>query len=547
MKTITPFFLIWISVLHFGCTTKVVIPNHLKNHIICIDENGKQPVYLDESENESPEQDQIEMVVKGFRSHVFEKNRQPTITLFLHGGLVNLDSAIKGSKNVFNVYGKDKKNQENFYPVFINWNTGIRSSIWAHYLEVRGGVSNSFYALLTLPFIVVADIGRGIAKTPITLFKEFTESPFIPSFSEESQKNDQKRIAGWGHIQDLNPDPDLYENKTHTSILTKMYRALTAPTLFVSIPILETAGPGAYNNMLRRAQVLFQTDEDIKATYFKETGILSELMRELRTIEQDLKNVEVPNDKREEWDDEGRNRDIDIITQLRTLQNSRQSLDPNIRQDKERYQELTKDIQLLSNLLDSSDLTNAPEIPVRLNPKNYSTKRFKSVVKVKIVAHSMGTIVANELLRRNSDMYFSEVSYIGAACTLKDFSDLAIPYLVSNPTTQFYCETLHPSAEVNEWTIPYALGVMPRGSLLEWIDKFLTEPKSKMDYTLGKWQNVSNALPQLHFMERDVRERLNIQCFSLDGSDPLKHGQLNDVPRKEGSKKYWEIYRKPEG
>jgi hypothetical protein len=95
----------------------------------------------------------------------------------------------------------------------------------------------------------------------------------------------------------------------------------------------------------------------------------------------------------------------------------------------------------------------------------------------------MGAIVANELLSRHNDLYFENVVYMAAASSIKDFAALALPYLRTNPSTNYYILTLHPENDAKEENFYHTL---PRGSLLEWIDSFITESKSELDYTLGR-------------------------------------------------------------
>ena len=141
-------------------------------------------------------------------------------------------------------------------------------------------------------------------------------------------------------------------------------------------------------------------------------------------------------------------------------------------------------------------------------------------------------------MHRNGDLCFSQVKYLGAAASIRDFSNQAIPYLLANPTTTFHSETLHPSAERREWNFWYLLGAIPRGSLLVWIDMFLTQPRSKMDMTMGSWNNIVDVLPQIHFMESEARRRLDIESHGLGDDDLRTHASLNDL--REGRPQYWE-------
>ena len=70
---------------------------------------------------------------------------------------------------------------------------------------------------------------------------------------------------------------------------------------------------------------------------------------------------------------------------------------------------------------------------------------------------------------------------MGAACSVNDFESAVIRYLRNNDETNFYNLTLHPIAEQNEKNYD----VLPRGSLLVWIDTFATKPSRLADLRLG--------------------------------------------------------------
>ena len=163
---------------------------------------------------------------------------------------------------------------------------------------------------------------------------------------------------------------------------------------------------------------------------------------------------------------------------------------------------------------------------------------------ITLVGHSMGTIIINEMLRRFGDLHFSNIVYMGAACTIRDYEDSVFPYLTAHRQTQFYHLVLHREAERRErWEkIPRVVDLPPRGSLLVWIDHFLSKPETALDRTLGQWNNLvvalRNTLPELH-------DRIHVKAFSVGmevrSTDPQEHGDLATFPFWE--RPYWEPQR----
>lgn len=167
---------------------------------------------------------------------------------------------------------------------------------------------------------------------------------------------------------------------------------------------------------------------------------------------------------------------------------------------------------------------------------------------VTLIGHSMGTIVLSDLLRHfnddRNDLVYSDIVFMAAACTLRDFEDAVIPYLERHDNTHFYNLTLHPVAEENE---NVAFDLVPRGSLLVWIDDFASNPATRTDLTLGKWNNAKNAWP---FIPVKLRHQVTLKAFGIEdaatnrGADftlPQKHGEFNDVATGFWRKDYWQM------
>ena len=142
------------------------------------------------------------------------------------------------------------------------------------------------------------------------------------------------------------------------------------------------------------------------------------------------------------------------------------------------------------------------------------TDPFSSEYEITLVGHSMGTIILNEVIRRYGNLPFRNIVYMGAACTIKDFEDSVIPYLQQHRTNgvNFYNLCLHPLAERHETN---GRDLIPRGSLLEWIDNFLSSPQTVPDHTLGKFENFVRAA---HLIPSEVRGQVHVKAFGVAGS-----------------------------
>jgi hypothetical protein len=151
---------------------------------------------------------------------------------------------------------------------------------------------------------------------------------------------------------------------------------------------------------------------------------------------------------------------------------------------------------------------------------------------ITLVGHSMGAIIANEMLKTYPDLPYSNIVYMAAACSEQDFADSVIPYLARTTNANFYGLTLHPIAEARETHWSYA-ELSPRGSLLEWIDNFLSNPVTIPERTNGKWDNLISTTP---LIPRKVANQIHLKAFSVGPTDlvptntPQAHGDFSQEP-----------------
>lgn len=151
-------------------------------------------------------------------------------------------------------------------------------------------------------------------------------------------------------------------------------------------------------------------------------------------------------------------------------------------------------------------------------------------LRITIAAHSMGAHVVNELLARHPELPVDRVLLLAPACSVGEFATSTVEFVrhtVEDPDRdpcEVFCLSLHPHREVTEKS---AFGIAPHGSLLVYIDEYITTHHSPLDRTLGAWNNVVGALPHLE-IEEVVRERLHFKMFDWD-SKVTSHGEFNDV------------------
>jgi hypothetical protein len=157
------------------------------------------------------------------------------------------------------------------------------------------------------------------------------------------------------------------------------------------------------------------------------------------------------------------------------------------------------------------------------------------------VGHSAGTIIINEAIRRfglshtsDQGLPFNTIVYMAAASTLHDLQTSVYPYLENHAFSHFYHLMLHEKAEEGETTWqPFDLS--PRGSLLVWIDDFLSNPLTHKERTSGSY---GNFFRDYHSIPRNIRDQISLRVFSqgkaVRSGNPQKHGEFTDRFR------YWD-------
>ena len=137
----------------------------------------------------------------------------------------------------------------------------------------------------------------------------------------------------------------------------------------------------------------------------------------------------------------------------------------------------------------------------------------KRPLQITIVAHSMGAILADEILRRYMHhplLVFDQIVYLAAASSTRDSMHAIHNYLEAQPEAHFYAVTLHPFAEDRERR---AGMLAPDGSLLVWVDSMFEPSRHFLDRRFGRWENLKPVLPYLlreegfgHTADTDIRD-----------------------------------------
>ena len=102
---------------------------------------------------------------------------------------------------------------------------------------------------------------------------------------------------------------------------------------------------------------------------------------------------------------------------------------------------------------------------------------------------------------------------------------------------------LHPYAESAETNI-YDLII--RGSLLEWLDNYFTEPRTLLDRRMGKYFNIIQAV---HTINPEIRDKIHLLHFDAEENPnfPHKHGEFDDLKYRFWREQFWSTGKEHQG
>lgn len=498
----------------------------------------------------------IERVMNGLETYKKNKNKEglrKRILIHVHGGLnFQVDTVERAAELYQDVL------EGGAHPIFINWQSSFIPSYRYHLTHIRQGEDwnqgtwSSLGAYLTAPFYFVADLARaGIRLPPATFFQLRNDIETMPQLSwfhsedlllaqqtvfeelcsrkKHGDNNVAHALEEYSRILDKSPvgcekvegtsQPDFgnlwlgVDETTGWEYFEGLIKyILTLPTKLVSAPIIDALGTSSWDIMVRSSSQLFHYDS-----------------REVSHTGLDLP-----------------------------------------RTDKQRFTQTGALFYFLEKLKEEicTDDKRSPHVTDLQGKECVNEEGWE----VTLVGHSMGAIIVNHIIREFGDLPIKNVVYMAAASTIQDYQDTIFPYLTkrnepvssnnaadvlsssyrrpesekpdncSNDRHKGVCVyhlMLHETAESGEW-LSDILDPFPRGSLLIWLDNFLTHPLSREDRRLGRFTNFILAA---HHTPQELRPYINIVKFGAGEGvlSPQKHGEFG------GNLKFWksECWDKP--
>ncbi len=159
-----------------------------------------------------------------------------------------------------------------------------------------------------------------------------------------------------------------------------------------------------------------------------------------------------------------------------------------------------------------------------------------------LIGHSMGPLLINGILEQYNTLPYENIVYLAAACSIRNSMDAVVPYLRNHPQSTFYNLCLHPEADhINTMFLG-----LPRGSVLEWVDSYFSDPVSPEDLVIGSWSNAIQIVPRRTV---SVRSQVVLKAFGINDPKtntvqidmPQDHVEISGLKVKFWKEKFWKI------
>jgi pimeloyl-ACP methyl ester carboxylesterase len=409
--------------------------------------------------------------------------RTRKILIHVHGGLNSFGSALANSQNLYQRIMGDQDFADRYYPFFICWNSDGLSTYGEHLFEVSQGEYHPVLNTAISPISAAVDIASGIVSSPITWWRQTFSIDLPAGLGMDYLDKHDVAAKNPRILRDYGLDIGMGRTDRDFSDLSWSFAKywVTFPFKLVSNPLACGMGKSAWDMMLRRTDNIFHVPGELQ---LDDEGLRSIDAKGSHMVAQGTAAV--------------------FIEHLENHLRAAGAADPGIRYE------------------------------------------------ITVVGHSMGAIVLNQVLTVYPDLPIRRIIYMAPACSISDAAASVVPFVkrrnaTARPPidaraaqvpdggsratlrdragyTQFYLLTLAPQAEKSEAS---GYELLPRGSLLEWIDNFYSTPPSAVDRTLGTWENIVSAVNPFLPIGGDI----HIKSFGWrSGSEPSTHGSFNRCP-----------------
>jgi hypothetical protein len=458
------------------------------------------------------------------------------ILLRIHGGTVRLGGAAADTEITSRIM-----NESSFYPIYLNWESSIQRSYADHLFRVRQGEAYRGWdagGVWLAPLYFVGDAGRAIAHTPITWTVQ-GKSFFAGGGATDGVAWEPAKRVHAALFDASRPSGSLCQNG-YTSLTSDATvhvefgpdcRSRWSRLLSTTVGVVTTIGILPYDrnagrighNTIGRASLKLPTHLLWPRLPLFSTWASRHIawlpLRPIASLVIDMIGAPAFDNM---------HRRTQMMIHLARDDAQRDGTPPLA------YRPATGAVaQLMDSLqalVASAGDTMAPRQCAWSAPSAAVRRSADPPYRVTIVAHSLGAVIATDIVRGCPGIPFRNIVFIGAAATENEVESSIVPFLRSDSAARFFNLTVHPAAERDEW--PNGNWAVAQGSMLSWLDGFIRDPRTDGERMLGTYEN---AITEIHAIPNEVRNRVYIKSFPyLDRLHnrglPYRHADFTNQP-----------------
>jgi len=185
--------------------------------------------------------------------------RAKNLLIFVHGGLNTISSSTGRSNALIEAF--NRKELGDYYPLQINWDSGFFNTYKERLFKIRQGESKPLIAVASSPFYLSADLGRGIVRAPIdianTTYRDVQAIPWIQQYANKFKVNSDLLYNAIKKDYSSNVSLGIKRPAGAQTFIKIPVNVLTWPFQLVLSPIIDAFGAPAWEEMQRRAKVLY--------------------------------------------------------------------------------------------------------------------------------------------------------------------------------------------------------------------------------------------------------------------------------------------------
>ncbi|WP_445370721.1 hypothetical protein ACH518_15360 [Methylomonas sp. HW2-6] len=462
--------------------------------------------------------------------NIFKQESRKKILIFIHGGLnTQMDSLARLAEDPRNgEICDDSKNDKvacksrnkmilednKYYPIFVNWRSSLINSYSDGLFSIRQGKSAGIWGYVTAPFIFASDLTKSALRWPNVIgsliYNDAQTAPALKDPQDYPATIAKETLCKKYQYPYRNKDNQLWDQEDCLSNLSFS----EAPDL-LRLKFKKTIGNNTRNKIIKKEENSKSFDIYIGEDERQAAELVTNFGRYIISFPGKILTTPIIDTFG------GMSWDL-MLRHIDMLFNSEEELTKS---------ELTNTAASKQKLLDIPKHGGLSLFLKKLADKlREENDKEREIV---LVGHSMGTIVANELIRNfGEDLPISKLVYVAGAATVHDYETKIFPWLSRDHNRHIYHFQLHPRAEESE---KMAFDIPARGSLLVWIDNFLDKPLSPKQRTVGRYDNL---LPSLHNTHYSLRDQISLKVYSA-GSD-VEHANPQTHSDMASRFKFWD-------